>query len=138
MQTAKKIKSKLKSILWTVVAFLLFSPVGVIFAGTAPGPENKLQNPINVNSISDFLDTLLKAIVKISTPIVVLMIVYSGFLFIKAQGNPEELTKAKKSIMWTVIGAIVVLGAFALSKAIGGTVDDLQRGIVQFFVIKFG
>lgn len=127
MQTVKNLKSKSRSVLWTVVAFLLFSPVGVVLAeDTGGNPIPKLQNPIKVETLPDFLKLILKAVVTISTPIIVLMIVYSGFLFIKAQGNSEELAKAKKAIMYTIIGAIIILGAAVLSEAIKGTVDDIQ------------
>ena len=110
--------------------FLLFSPIGIIFAkDTGGNPGARLKNPLrdNIDSLPKFLDLILKAVVTIATPIIVLMIVYSGFLFVKAQGNPDKLSDAKKAIMWTIIGAVVILGASVLSAAIGGTVDDLQR-----------
>lgn len=138
----KKFKSKLQKTYWLFVLFILFLPVGNVFAqtrGGGPGPSTELKNPIKVDSIQQFLSMLLEVVVKIAGPIVVLMIVYSGFLFIKAQGNPEELTKARQAIMWTVIGAIIVLGAFAISKAIEGTVKDLKQGVVNSsYIINLG
>lgn len=135
------IKSKIKNIYWTVVIFLLFSPVSIVLAqlgGTQTAP-NKLQNPLKVGTLPEFLDLILKAVVTIATPIIVLMVVYSGFLFIKAQGNPDKLTEAKKAIMWTIIGGIVILGAVVLEKAIEGTVKDLQKGATQSsYMIKLG
>lgn len=140
--TIKKLKLRLQKIYWLFVLFVLFLPVGSVFAqtrGGGPGPSTELKNPIKVDSIEQFLSTLLEVVVKIAGPIVVLMIVYSGFLLVKAQGNPDELKTAKKAIMWTVIGAVIVLGAFAISKAIEGTVKDLKQGVVNSsYIIKLG
>lgn len=121
----KKLKFRFNKIYWTIFAFLLFSPISIVLGEIKTGPP-RLKNPIKVKTLVDFLNLILELVVKIMTPIVILMIVYSGFLFVKAQGNPEELKTAKKAILWTIIGAVIVLGAFALSEAIKGTIDELQ------------
>ena len=54
-----------------------------------------------------------------------LAIVYSGFLFVTAQGNETKLEKAKKVIVWTLIGGVLVLGAQVVATAIQGTVREL-------------
>ena len=64
------------------------------------------------------------------------MLVYSGFLFVSAQGNPEKLATARKAIMWTIIGAVVVLGASVLASAIEGTVDNIKKDPTQTQVIR--
>ncbi len=92
------------------------------FAIAAPG---KLDNPISVNSFPDFIALLLKIAVQIGFPVAVLFIIYSGFLFVKAQGNEKELETAKKSLTWTIIGTAVLLGASVLSYAIQNTINQL-------------
>ena len=63
----------------------------------------------------------------VGIPIVALAIIYTGFLFVQARGNSEELTKAKKVLMYTLIGGALLLGAFVIAKAIGATVDDIIK-----------
>lgn len=72
------------------------------------------ENPIGggVSTIPDLIKTLLSIIVKISIPIAVAFIVYSGFLFIMAQGNEAGITKAKNTLMWTLVGMGLLLGAW--------------------------
>ncbi len=89
------------------------------------GGSGKLDNPISVNSFPDFIALLLKIAVQIGFPVAVLFIIYSGFLFVKAQGNEKELETAKKSITWTIIGTAVLLGASVLSYAIQNTINQL-------------
>ena len=42
------------------------------------------------------------------------VLVYAGFLYITAAGNNEQIEKAKKIIIWVVIGIIIVFSAYAL------------------------
>jgi hypothetical protein len=53
------------------------------------------------------------------------MIVFVGYKFVAAQGEPGELSKAKTMLMWTLIGALVLLGAKAISSGLLATVQSL-------------
>ena len=100
---------------------------GILLAAHAPGAGSGIQNPLKpeISTFSAFLKTLLDIIITIAVPIVVLAIVYSGFLFVTAQGNETKLEKAKKVIVWTLIGGVLVLGAQVVATAIQGTVKEL-------------
>jgi hypothetical protein len=126
----------IKKIYFSIVAVMLFLPTSNVFADIflrRNDSSSSLQNPLKdgYTSIPDFLRALLDVVVTIAIPIIVIMIIYSGFLFIKAQGKPEDLITARKALMWTLIGAAVILGASLLSYAIQGTVDEIKRDVVQ-------
>lgn len=89
----------------------------------------KILNPLGdeISSIPEFLKELLYRIVQIALPIIVLFIIYAGFLFLTAQGNPEKISIAKKTLMWTLIGAAVIIGADILANVIVGTINDLGQ-----------
>jgi heme/copper-type cytochrome/quinol oxidase subunit 4 len=89
---------------------------------------NELQNPLSVSSISEFIALSLRVMVQVALPIISLFIVYSGFLFVSAQGNEEQLVKAKKNLLYVIIGAILILGAWVIATLIGGTVSQVLRG----------
>lgn len=93
---------------------------GVLYAQTT------LQNPLEFRTITEFIQGAFSAVVMIALPLVTLALVYSGFLFIKAQGNQEALTKAKQNFLYVVIGSILVLGMWAIATLIGGTIDQLR------------
>jgi len=46
------------------------------------------------------------------TPI---MILVAGFFFITAQGEPEKILKAKKIVLWSLIGLLVITSAKGLT-----------------------
>lgn len=71
---------------------------------------------------------VLDAVALILFPIIVLMLVYCGFLFVKAQGEPAGITEARKVFFWTLIGGLIILGAKAISLAIAATVTEIQGG----------
>ncbi len=83
-------------------------------------------NPLKFGTIQEFIEGFLQSIVYIGFPVAVLFVVYSGFLFVFAQGNSSELEKAKKNFLWTVIGVGLFLGAWALAMLIRGTIDQLR------------
>lgn len=89
-----------------------------------------LDNPLseNYSSIPQFISGALKVMVMVALPIITLFMVYSGFLFVLAQGNQEQLSKAKTNFVYVVIGAILILGAWVFASLLGGTISELTSG----------
>lgn len=50
--------------------------------------------------------------------IFIILIIYAGFKWMTAGGNEEQVTKAKSTIVNSVIGIVVVMGAFVLYRFI--------------------
>lgn len=87
--------------------------------------SGKLENPIKYNNLMDFVAAVLKAAVQVLLPFVVLAFIWSGFLFVRAQGNEEQLSEAKTAIYWSVIGAFILLGAWGFAEIIATTVSNI-------------
>lgn len=85
----------------------------------------KLKNPLSgTDSIQGFLLNVLDAVVYIMIPVIVVMMIYAGFLFVTARGNSEKLGQAKNALLYTVIGAAIVLGAKGFALAIESTIKQ--------------
>lgn len=97
-------------------------------SGSGISLNTGIVNPLNseIDTIPKFIEAIIEIVLVIGVPIVVLAIIYVGFLFVKAQGKPEEITKAKKALLYTLIGAALLLGAFVIANAIGKTVDEIK------------
>ncbi len=93
--------------------------------GTPPGFQG-IINPIQPSSLTEFLLMIVDIILIIAIPIIILFIIYAGFLFVTAQGNESKLETAKSALLWSVIGGVVVLGARVLLEIIEGTVDAFR------------
>ena len=119
----KKVKNLLNFI---ILIGVLYFP-SIIFAQTPQGgcaPNGgKLCNPLSsIDNLPAFIQKFLEGIIKIGIPVVALAIVYSGFLFVSARGKPEELTKAKNALLYTVVGTAILFGSWAIAKLISETV----------------
>ncbi len=84
-----------------------------------------IVNPIGSSDLITLIRTVLEGIIKIGMPIIVLAVIYSGFLFVAAQGNSEKLNDAKRSLLYTLIGAAILFGAWALAQLVTDTVKAL-------------
>ena len=109
-----------------IIGLSLFLPV--FFVNADPVIQTKIVNPLgdDLKTIPDFIYALIKIVMYVGVPIVALAIIYTGFLFVTAQGDEKKLTEAKKAIINTLIGAVLLLGAFVIANAIKQTVDDIK------------
>ena len=90
------------------------------------GSNVTLINPLKSGtSLESFLGNILQFVVRIGTIAVILMLIFVGFKFVMARGAPAEIEKAKGMLLWTIIGALVLLGAQAISMGILATVQAL-------------
>jgi hypothetical protein len=93
------------------------------------GSNVTLINPLQGGgTLEGFLQSILAFVVRIGTIVVILMLVFVGYKFVAAQGNETALTEARKMLLWTVVGALILLGAQALSLGIQATVNALSSG----------
>lgn len=91
------------------------------------GGTGGIPNPLgNTCTLYALFSKILTVAQEIGGVIIVLAIIYTGFLFVKAQGNSEELETAKRAFTWTVIGAAILLGSTVLSKIIENTINQLK------------
>ena len=94
----------------------------------APGPDclpGQFCNPFGngIVTLPKFIEEITnKVILPVGSVVVVVMIIYSGFLFVTAQGNENKLTDAKKAITHAIIGALILLGSWVIANSIKGTI----------------
>ncbi|MFA5827590.1 MAG: pilin [Candidatus Paceibacterota bacterium] len=112
------LEKKIKKVF--LISFVLILPILTFAADT------KIENPLkNTTTINELIKTILEGVIKIGMPIIALAIVYCGFLFVQARGNPEAIKKAKDSLLYTLIGAAILLGSWAIAQLISDTVLKL-------------
>lgn len=97
------------------------------FAQTPPneGIQVGIKNPLKADSVATVMKGFFDILVQLGAVAVTLAIIYSGFLFVVARGNPEELKKAKTTLFWTIIGSLVLLGAQIIAAIIEKTITQL-------------
>ncbi len=92
--------------------------------------KTTLINPLGpkTTTLSKFLESILDIIIRVGSVIVILMLVFVGFKFVTARGEPGEISEAKQMLLWTVVGALILLGAKVIAAGIEATVKALSTG----------
>jgi hypothetical protein len=141
MRQQIKNSNGMKKYFYTLGSFVLLSTPMLVLAqaGAGPGagtpaPANisvKIGNPLNgYNSITAVITAILQNIVMpLAAVFVVLAIIYSGFKYVMAQGNPKEIEEANKGLVAVLIGTAVLLGATGISAALQGTLCHIFTSI---------
>ncbi len=85
-----------------------------------------LENPIKgAETIQALVAKVIDAAIVILMPLVVLAILYSGFMFLLAQGNEQKLKTAKTNFVWVIVGVAILLGAKIISVVLKSTTDKV-------------
>ena len=96
-------------------------------AGTGLAKEELAGTGItHTDNFGDFI----KKLVNFALPYLVLAAfvgyVVAGFMYVTAFGNDEQLTKAKKILVWSSIGLILVMLSYAITNLLTG---ELVKGL---------
>ena len=113
---------------WGKAALIIYTLFVAIQASADSFPcgDGKICNPIpKITSIPGLIQTILEGALRIGIPVVALAIIYSGFLFVFARGNSEKLSKAKDTLLYTLVGAAILLGSWAIALMIEATVKSI-------------
>jgi membrane-anchored glycerophosphoryl diester phosphodiesterase (GDPDase) len=119
-----KITQKYKNMLLAGFVMAILVSVSVVSAQSTS--SFRVENPIKANNITDLIFQLADIVLMIAVPVSVLMLIYSGFLFVKARGNESEITEAKHMFFSVIVGIAVLFGARFLSEIIRGTIEQLK------------
>lgn len=97
-------------------------PTTIAKSPAKTGDKVGLINPLKAKSISEFLVAIVDVLLIFATPLIVIYIMYAGFKFVTAQGNPSEIESARTALLWAVVGGVIVLGAKLIIEVIDGTI----------------
>lgn len=91
------------------------------------GGTGVLPNPFKGGcSLYDLLQAVIKNILlPIGVVLAVLSFIYSGFLYVTAQGNQTKIQTAHRALLYSAIGTAVLLGAWAIAEVIQGTIGKI-------------
>ena len=105
---------------------IILSFITIVLALAAP----LVRADITIGGLPPLLDVTIRNVIDMILYLVgfiaVLFLIIGGFQYITASGNPDQLEGAKKTIMYSVIGIIVVVISWAIvyfitSRLGGGT-----------------
>ena len=85
-----------------------------------------LDNPFSTfDTFPDFISILIDIFAFIATPVVVIYMIYAGYLIVSAGGDEEKLGEGKRAFIWGFVGATIILGATILRDVVATTMEGL-------------
>lgn len=84
-----------------------------------------LTNPLQSDSIQGFFLAILDVLLVFAMPIIVLFIMYAGFLYVTARGDATKVKTAHVALTYSVVGGVIVFGAKLIIEVIQNTVNAL-------------
>lgn len=75
------------------------------------------------NTTSDYLwQGILDAIYFVAGAACVIVIIIAGYIYVTSVGNPTSVSKAKNAILYAVIGLVVIILAFVITRFVIGSI----------------
>ncbi len=81
--------------------------------------------PVELTSADGALTNITNTLLKAIGLIAVVMLVFGGFKYIISGGDSAKVTSAKNTIIYAIIGLIIVILAYAIVNFVVGTVTTL-------------
>ena len=110
---------KLTSLSYAIIGSVAALPTLAL----AQAPTVTFANPLAANSIQGLLVSLLEVVIVIAVPIIVLFIIYAGFMYVTARGNPTKIQNATRALTYALIGGILIIGAAAIAQIVRNIVS---------------
>lgn len=105
---------------------LFFGGMFSVERAMAQGGETpaSLGNPLKFDNIPDVLVAIGDFLFTLGVPLAILFILIGAFQFMTAGGNEERIKKGKKTLLWAIIGLIIILLASAITSIIQDVLCD--------------
>ena len=98
-------------------------------------PVQTLNDPLGSNmTVSKIILTFMQIATYIAVLFGVILIVFVGFRYVLARGNPTEISKLHSWLLWIVVGLAVIIGARIIVSVIISTLQatgTVNPGISQ-------
>ena len=92
-------------------------------------PAQKLQNPLKVDSIKAVILLAVDIMIYVGIAFAILAIIFVGFKFVMAQGNPDKISEAKEWFLYIIIGLAVLISARVIVDIVQNTLT--KSGVVN-------
>ncbi len=111
--------SFLTLIYWTAAAATVQAAenYGLDKAGTEAGLKSA------GTSVPQLVGNFLGTILGFTGTIFFVLVVWAGLLWMTAAGNDEQIGKAKKILAAAIVGLIIVLSAYAITRFVGESIQ---------------
>ncbi len=95
-----------------ILVYALFTLTFLILATPA------FAQSAEVGKVQNFIQNIIQILVTLSGLVAAGFIVWGGFGYITSSGNPENLERSKRTILYSAVGLAITLGAYVISTIV--------------------
>lgn len=111
-----------------LIFFFVILAVALILPFLTLAQNTTIPNPLGkTQDFPTLIKNIARAIMIIVLPLSVIGFIWAGFQYVvaSASGAPEKAKKAKSTLMYVIIGTVLIVGASVLARAIVNFVKNL-------------
>jgi len=110
---------------WIIAALVMaFSVASICSAASVT-----FQNPLKANTVAQVLQSIMGYLKGIAGTIAVIFIIIGGIMYMLSAGNKEMMERGKKTLLYAIAGAAIVLAAPTFLKEIMTIIGGSAPGI---------
>ncbi len=80
----------------------------------------QVPNPIKGANLGEVLSGIVTSLLIFAGAVAVLFLIIGGFRYVVSAGNPDQVEGAKKTILYAILGLIVIFVAYVLVTLLQG------------------
>ena len=107
-------------VLLAAILVILLTWPAAIGAQTNPNISSSaavgMPIPLAGIRIPGLIGRIIQYLLGLSGVIALVMFIYGGLSWMLAQGNQEKITKAKNTVVWAIIGLILIFSSYTIAK----------------------
>lgn len=108
-------KKHLSALISFLVTGSFFAPIVALATNTALKPIVPQETcPLGYGAMFGMVQTIMSDAVILATIFMVVLIAYSGFLFVTNPASPDNISKGRTVLIDAIIGFVIVLSAWLL------------------------
>ncbi len=119
----------MKKITLAITGFLMALPITGVFAGVNDLPS---QVPCKsggcTTDVTRLLNTIITWVLGFAALIAVLFLIFGGIIYIVSSGNKERAEQAKKTILYSVIGLVVIVLSYFIANIVISLANQIPTG----------
>lgn len=96
---------------WILV--ISFSAFFVYFSTCYAAPAT-LKNPLKTDSPQQLIGIIIKGLLGVVGSTALLFFIYGGMTWLTSGGNPEKVKKGRDTLVWAIIGLMVIFSSYIL------------------------
>lgn len=112
----------MKPLFYTILAFLIVLPTGLVDAAGGGTTRVTLENPLKADNFNELLEAVLNILLIFATPIYGLMIAIAAYYFIFGGQNPENRNKSLTIFKYATIGFVLLIFSRAIVAILRGII----------------